>query len=117
MVHTARSGELQATSRWTLDSYSCSHVDHGKTTLTAAISKFLSSTGGGKFMDYAAIDKAPEERARGITINTAHIEYETACVRSLRLHRHFTDGPAELGITRTSIAQGTLTTCADVPRF
>ncbi|MBQ4155492.1 MAG: elongation factor Tu [Clostridia bacterium] len=53
------------------------HVDHGKTTLTAAITKVLSLTGGAKFEDYANIDKAPEERERGITINTAHVEYET----------------------------------------
>ena len=53
------------------------HVDHGKTTLTAAITKVLSETGGASFTDYANIDKAPEERERGITINTAHVEYET----------------------------------------
>ncbi|KAI0067727.1 translation elongation factor Tu [Artomyces pyxidatus] len=53
------------------------HVDHGKTTLTAAITKVLSSHGGAKFTDYAQIDKAPEEKARGITINSAHVEYET----------------------------------------
>ena len=53
------------------------HVDHGKTTLTAAITKALSMKGYAKFEDYAAIDKAPEERERGITINTAHVEYET----------------------------------------
>ena len=53
------------------------HVDHGKTTLTAAITKSLAMKGGAEFMDYANIDKAPEERARGITINTAHVEYET----------------------------------------
>ncbi|MFA7068460.1 MAG: elongation factor Tu [Acidaminococcaceae bacterium] len=53
------------------------HVDHGKTTLTAAITKVLSAQGGGKFMDYNMIDKAPEERERGITINTSHVEYET----------------------------------------
>ena len=53
------------------------HVDHGKTTLTAAITKVLSAKGGAEFMDYANIDKAPEERERGITINTAHIEYST----------------------------------------
>ncbi len=47
------------------------HVDHGKTTLTAAITKYLAETGGGKFMDYSQIDKAPEEKARGITISTA----------------------------------------------
>ena len=53
------------------------HVDHGKTTLTAAITKALSLKGQAKFEDYANIDKAPEERERGITINTAHVEYET----------------------------------------
>jgi elongation factor Tu len=53
------------------------HVDHGKTTLTAAITKVLSMKGGAEFTDYANIDKAPEERERGITINTAHVEYET----------------------------------------
>ncbi len=53
------------------------HVDHGKTTLTAAITKFLSLSGNAQFEDYANIDKAPEERERGITINTAHVEYET----------------------------------------
>lgn len=53
------------------------HVDHGKTTLTAAITKVLSEKGMAQFEDYASIDKAPEERARGITINTAHVEYET----------------------------------------
>ena len=54
------------------------HVDHGKTSLTAAITKVLSETGGATFMAYDQIDKAPEEKARGITINTAHVEYETA---------------------------------------
>ena len=54
------------------------HVDHGKTTLTAAITKYLSLTGGANFTDYANIDKAPEERERGITINTSHVEYQTA---------------------------------------
>ena len=53
------------------------HVDHGKTTLTAAITKALAMKGYAKFEDYSAIDKAPEERERGITINTAHVEYET----------------------------------------
>ncbi|MFN3820375.1 elongation factor Tu [Blastomonas sp.] len=53
------------------------HVDHGKTTLTAAITKVLAETGGATFTDYANIDKAPEERERGITISTAHVEYET----------------------------------------
>jgi elongation factor Tu len=54
------------------------HVDHGKTTLTAAITKVLAESGGAKFSAYDEIDKAPEERARGITISTAHVEYETA---------------------------------------
>ncbi len=53
------------------------HVDHGKTTLTAAITKVLAEKGSAAFVDYANIDKAPEERARGITINTSHVEYET----------------------------------------
>ena len=53
------------------------HVDHGKTTLTAAITKYLAMKGQAQFEDYASIDKAPEERERGITINTAHVEYET----------------------------------------
>ena len=53
------------------------HVDHGKTTLTAAITKVLAETGGATFTSYDNIDKAPEEKARGITINTAHVEYET----------------------------------------
>jgi elongation factor Tu len=54
------------------------HVDHGKTTLTAAITKVLAEAGGATFMAYDQIDKAPEEKARGITINTSHVEYETA---------------------------------------
>src|SRR5665647_1548763 len=58
------------------------HIDHGKTTLTAAITKVLSTVGGATVMNYADIDKAPEEKARGITINTAHVEYATA-------HRHY----------------------------
>ncbi len=53
------------------------HVDHGKTSLTAAITKILAETGGATYVEYANIDKAPEERARGITISTAHVEYET----------------------------------------
>src|SRR5438552_2625993 len=53
------------------------HVDHGKTTLTAALTKVMAETFGGQFMAYDQIDKAPEEKARGITINTAHVEYET----------------------------------------
>ncbi|MGN1041698.1 MAG: elongation factor Tu [Acutalibacteraceae bacterium] len=54
------------------------HVDHGKTTLTAAITKVLNLKGDSEFVDYANIDKAPEERERGITINTSHVEYQTA---------------------------------------
>ena len=53
------------------------HIDHGKTTLTAAITKYLAMKGQAEYTDYSAIDKAPEERERGITINTAHVEYET----------------------------------------
>ena len=53
------------------------HIDHGKTTLTAALTRVLSTVGGADVMDYADIDKAPEEKARGITINTAHVEYQT----------------------------------------
>ena len=53
------------------------HVDHGKTTTTAAITKVLALKGDAAFVDYANIDKAPEERERGITINTSHVEYET----------------------------------------
>ena len=53
------------------------HVDHGKTSLTAAITKVLAETGGAVYTAYDQIDKAPEEKARGITISTAHVEYET----------------------------------------
>ena len=53
------------------------HVDHGKTTLTAAITKTLSLSNGSEFLDYSQIDNCPEERARGITINSRHVEYET----------------------------------------
>ena len=53
------------------------HIDHGKTTLTAAITKYLAMLGGAEYTDYSSIDKDPEERERGITINTAHVEYET----------------------------------------
>ena len=56
------------------------HVDHGKTMLTAAITKVLAEAGGAEFSDYSDIDKAPEEKARGITISTAHVEYETKVV-------------------------------------
>lgn len=54
------------------------HVDHGKTTLTAAITKVLAEAGGADFRDYSSIDNAPEEKARGITINSSHVEYQTA---------------------------------------
>jgi translation elongation factor TU len=54
------------------------HVDHGKTTLTAAITKVLAARGGGAYVPFERIDRAPEENARGITINIAHVEYETA---------------------------------------
>src|SRR5579883_3183051 len=54
------------------------HVDHGKTTLTAALTKVMAETYGGQFMAYDQIDKAPEEKARGITISTAHVEYQSA---------------------------------------
>ena len=68
------------------------HVDHGKTSLTAAITKVLAETGGAKYTAYDQIDKAPEEKARGITISTAHVEYETA-------NRHYAHvdcpGPAD----------------------
>ena len=65
------------------------HVDHGKTSLTAAITKVLAETGGATFTAYDQIDKAPEEKARGITISTAHVEYETknAPLRARRLPR------------------------------
>lgn len=53
------------------------HVDHGKTTLTASLTKVLAEAGKSKFVDYSQIDKAPEEKARGITINSSHVEYET----------------------------------------
>lgn len=54
------------------------HVDHGKTTLIAAITKYLAGKGQAKFKDYGEIDKAPEEKSRGITISTSHIEFETS---------------------------------------
>ncbi len=90
------------------------HVDHGKTTLTAAITKVLSEEGNANFLDYASIDKAPEERARGITINTSTVEYETEnrhyahvdCHRARRLckehdHRRGTDGRRDPGRIRS----------------
>ena len=74
------------------------HVDHGKTTLTAAITKVLAEKGQAEFQDYSNIDKAPEERERGITINTAHVEYETA-------NRHYAhvDCPGHADYVKTMI--------------
>lgn len=68
------------------------HVDHGKTTLTAAITKVMQQQGRGKFVRYEEIDKAPEEKARGITINAVHLEYSTES-------RHYghTDCPGHIG--------------------
>ena len=96
------------------------HVDHGKTSLTAAITKVLAETGGATFTSYDNIDKAPEERERGITISTAHVEYETdsapLCARRLpgprRLceehdHRRRADGrrdPRRVGDRRPDAA-------------
>ena len=86
------------------------HVDHGKTSLTAAITKVLAETGGATYTAYDQIDKAPEEKARGITISTAHVEYETdeAPLRACRLpgprrlrqehdHRRGADGRRDPG--------------------
>ena len=74
------------------------HIDHGKTTLTAAITKYLAMQGGAAFTDYASIDKAPEEKARGITINTAHVEYETA-----KRHYAHVDCPGHADYTKNMI--------------
>ncbi|MBQ8492242.1 MAG: elongation factor Tu [Acidaminococcaceae bacterium] len=74
------------------------HVDHGKTTLTAAITKVLAEKGGAEFMDYSMIDKAPEERERGITINTAHVEYETE-----KLHYAHVDCPGHADYVKNMI--------------
>src|ERR1700682_1368399 len=75
------------------------HVDHGKTSLTAAITKVLAETGGGTFTAYDQIDKAPEERARGITISTAHVEYQSA-------NRHYAhvDCPGHADYVKNMIA-------------
>src|SRR3546814_20019686 len=75
------------------------HVDHGKTSLTAAITKVLAETGGATFVDYANIDKAPEERERGITISTAHVEYETA-------ERHYAHVDCPGHADRKSVVEG-----------
>src|SRR3982751_4819675 len=74
------------------------HVDHGKTSLTAAITKVLATKGGAEFVDYANIDKAPEERERGITISTAHVEYET----DARHYAHV-DCPGHAGYVKNMI--------------
>lgn len=74
------------------------HVDHGKTTLTAAITRVLSEAGGAQFRPYEAIDSAPEERARGITINAAHVEYRTA-----RRHYAHTDCPGHADYVKNMI--------------
>ena len=88
------------------------HVDHGKTTLTAAITMTLAKAGGAKAMNYADIDAAPEEKARGITINTAHVEYETA-------NRHYAhvDCPGHADyvknmITRAAQMDGAILVCS-----
>src|ERR1051325_6881321 len=75
------------------------HIDHGKTTLTAAITKVLAEKGGATFTAYDQIDKAPEERARGITISTAHVEYET----DKRHHAHV-DCPANANYVKNMSA-------------
>jgi len=77
--HLARRGYAEAFSRAKphMNIGTIGHVDHGKTTLTAAITKVLSTRGGAKFTGYSQIDKAPEEKARGITINSSHVEYES----------------------------------------
>ncbi|MBQ9365291.1 MAG: elongation factor Tu [Schwartzia sp.] len=77
------------------------HVDHGKTTLTAAITKVLAEKGGADFMDYNMIDKAPEERERGITINTAHVEYQTE-----KRHYAHVDCPGHADYVKNMITGG-----------
>ena len=74
------------------------HIDHGKTTLTAANTKYLALQGGAEYTDYSSIDKAPEERERGITINTAHVEYETA-----KRHYAHVDCPAHADYIKNMI--------------
>src|SRR5690606_25680986 len=74
------------------------HVDHGKTTLTAAITKVLGIQGKAQFMAYDQIDKAPEEKARGITISTSHVEYETE-----RRHYAHVDCPGNADYVKTMI--------------
>ena len=77
------------------------HVDHGKTTLTAAITKVLAKTGGAKFVAYDQIDKTPEEKARGITISTAHVEYETG-----KRHYAHVDCPGHADYVKNMITGG-----------
>ncbi|MFY9288012.1 MAG: GTP-binding protein, partial [Alphaproteobacteria bacterium] len=74
------------------------HVDHGKTSLTAAITKVLAKAGGATFTAYDQIDKAPEERARGITISTAHVEYKTS-----KRHYAHVDCPGHADYVKTMI--------------
>ena len=71
------------------------HVDHGKTTLTAAITKVLAEKGGAEFTAYDEIDKAPEEKERGITISTAHVEYSTWAVEIV-IPLSFSSGPLSI---------------------
>ena len=83
------------------------HIDHGKTTLTAAITKYLAMQGGAEYTDYSSIDKAPEERERGITINTAHVEYQT---EDRIGHNYKTEStPLTLSTRPTSVTMLTLT--------
>ena len=85
------------------------HVDHGKTTLTAAITKTLAMKGFAKFEDYAEIDKAPEERERGITINTAHVEYETE-----KRHYAHVDCPGHADYIKNMITGAAQMDCASL---
>ena len=87
------------------------HIDHGKTTLTAAITKYLAMQGGAEYTDYSSIDKAPEERERGITINTAHVEYETA-------NRHYAhvDCPGHADYIKNMITGATAPRCLN-PKY
>src|ERR1051325_6608319 len=89
------------------------HVDHGKTTLTAAITKVLEKKGWAKFLAYDQIDKAPEERERGVTINNAHLEYETNnrhYVEASRSTSRTSSTRRTTGTMRTSIVRATPTT-------
>src|SRR5215475_549710 len=79
------------------------HVDHGKTTLTAALTKVMAETHGGQFMAYDQIDKAPEEKARGITISTAHVEYQSS-----QRHYAHVDCPGHADYVKNMIAGAAL---------